>query len=93
MPMIVLTGSSSFILRLSLSTNQLKSLPHFRVRLAGRVVASAGAIVLQMLLGVISLSATVLSPADLGLNALLMSMSALVGVASDGGVGIVFPAH
>ncbi len=50
---------------------------------------------LQTALGIalIPLATSKLSAADFGLYALLISMSALAGVASDGGGGIVFPAH
>jgi O-antigen/teichoic acid export membrane protein len=58
-------------------------------------MALTAATVLQTALGIalVPLATMVLSAADFGLYALLMSMSALAGVASDGGVGIVFPAH
>ena len=70
-------------------------LQRFRTRIAGRVVALTAATVLQTALAIalIPLATSKLSAADSGLYALLISVSALAGMASDSGRNVVFPAH
>jgi O-antigen/teichoic acid export membrane protein len=67
----------------------------FRGQLAGRVTVLAAATLLQAALAValLPIATTVLSAGDFGVYGLLLSFVALVSAVSDGGAGLVMPAH
>jgi O-antigen/teichoic acid export membrane protein len=72
-----------------------KILGRIRTHLVGRVMTLASAIALHAILCValLPLATRVLSAADYGTYALLMSIVALVGAAADGGAGLLLPVH